>query len=83
MRQLTYFLGLQIQYKENVDLFVNQSKYAKALLIKAGMKHCKPSLIRSKPHTQLLISEAHLFQILLFIEVLWELCSILPLPDPI
>lgn len=57
MRQLTYFLGLHIQYKENGDLCVNQTKYAKELLIKAGMKHCKPSPPPSKPHTQLLISE--------------------------
>ncbi|XP_048425022.1 uncharacterized mitochondrial protein AtMg00810-like [Pyrus x bretschneideri] len=57
MGQLTYFLGLQIQYKENGDLCVNQTKYAKELLINAGMEHCKPSPTPSKPHTQLLISE--------------------------
>lgn len=29
MGQLTYFLGLQIHYKANRDIFLNQSKYIK------------------------------------------------------
>ncbi|KAB2610680.1 7-deoxyloganetin glucosyltransferase-like [Pyrus ussuriensis x Pyrus communis] len=40
MGHLTYFLGLQIQYKQNGDLFVHQSKYTKELLKKAGMESC-------------------------------------------
>ncbi|CAN6697433.1 unnamed protein product [Malus baccata var. baccata] len=43
MGRLTYFLGLQIQYKENGDIFVNQSKYVKDLIHKAGMESCKPA----------------------------------------
>lgn len=57
MGQLTYFLGLQIQYKDNGDLFVHQSKYIKDLIKKAGMEHCKAAPTPSKPHTQLLVAE--------------------------
>ncbi|CAN6693356.1 unnamed protein product [Malus baccata var. baccata] len=41
MGQLTYFLGLQIAYKSNGDIFVNQAKYIKDLIHKAGMDSCK------------------------------------------
>ncbi|CAL2254016.1 unnamed protein product [Prunus armeniaca] len=51
---LTFFLGLQISYKSNGDLFISQQKYAKDLLVKAGMKSCRPCLTPSKPHTQVL-----------------------------
>ncbi|KAB2605723.1 hypothetical protein D8674_005440 [Pyrus ussuriensis x Pyrus communis] len=57
MGQLTYFLGLQIQYKDNGDLFVHQSKCIKDLIKKAGMEHCKATSTPSKPHTQLLFAE--------------------------
>ncbi|KAM1503388.1 hypothetical protein EV2_029093 [Malus domestica] len=39
------------------SLFVNQSKYTKELLKKAGMKHCKLTTTLSKPHSQLLTTE--------------------------
>lgn len=57
MGKLTYFLGLQIKYKSDGSLFVNQSKYAKELINKAGMSSCKPTPTPSKPYTQLLVSE--------------------------
>ncbi|XP_070676266.1 uncharacterized mitochondrial protein AtMg00810-like [Malus domestica] len=57
MGNLTYFLGLQIQYHAYGSLFVNQSKYTKELLKKAGMEHCKPTSTPSKPHSQLLTTE--------------------------
>ncbi|XP_017182070.1 uncharacterized mitochondrial protein AtMg00810-like [Malus domestica] len=57
MGRLTYFLGLHMQYKPDGSLFINQSKYAKELLSKAGMTSCKPAPTPSKPHTQLLVSE--------------------------
>lgn len=44
MGPLTYFLGLQIQCKQNGDLPVHQSKYTKELLKKAGMETCTPHL---------------------------------------
>ncbi|CAN6717967.1 unnamed protein product [Malus baccata var. baccata] len=43
MGRLTYFLGLQVQYKVNGDIFIRQSKYIKDLLHKAGMDSCKPA----------------------------------------
>lgn len=57
MGQLTYFLGLQIQYDKDGSLFINQSKYVKELLKKARMESCKPTSTASKPHTQLLVNE--------------------------
>ena len=57
MSMLSYFLGLQIQYKENGDIFINQSKYAKDLIHKVGMDTCKPTTTPCKPHTQVLASE--------------------------
>ncbi|CAN6722333.1 unnamed protein product [Malus baccata var. baccata] len=39
------------------SLFVNQSKYTKELVKKAGMEHCKPTSTPSKPHSQLLTTE--------------------------
>ncbi|CAN6726304.1 unnamed protein product [Malus baccata var. baccata] len=43
MGQLTYFLGLQISYKDNGDIFINQSKYIRDVIHKAGMDSCKPA----------------------------------------
>ncbi|KAM1701493.1 hypothetical protein ACFXTN_024755 [Malus domestica] len=57
MGKLTYFLGLQITYKDNGDIFINQSKYVTDLLSKAGMINCRPCSTPSKPHTQLLKDE--------------------------
>ncbi|KAM0982243.1 hypothetical protein ACFX2A_015487 [Malus domestica] len=57
MGKLTYFLGLQITYKDNGDIFINQSKYVTDLLHKAGMINCRPCSTPSKPHTQLLKDE--------------------------
>ncbi|CAL2249145.1 unnamed protein product [Prunus armeniaca] len=47
---LTFFLGLQISYKSNGDLFISQQKYAKDLLVKAGMESCRSCPAPSKPH---------------------------------
>ena len=57
MGRLTYFLGLQIHYKENGDIFVNQSKYVKGLIHKARMESCKPSNTPCKLHNQMLLNE--------------------------
>ncbi|CAN6714288.1 unnamed protein product [Malus baccata var. baccata] len=57
MGQLTYFLGLQIQYQMDGSIFVNQSKYTTDLLKRAGMESCKPTSTPSKPHSQVLISD--------------------------
>ncbi|BBN69110.1 transposable element gene [Prunus dulcis] len=51
---LTFFRGLQISYKSNGDLFISQQKYAKDLLVKAGMESCRSCPTPSKPHTQVL-----------------------------
>ncbi|VVA40824.1 PREDICTED: Retrovirus-related Pol poly from, partial [Prunus dulcis] len=51
---LAFFLGLQISYKSNGDLFISQQKYAKDLLVKAGMESCRSCPTPSKPHTQVL-----------------------------
>lgn len=40
MDKLTYFLGLQVSYTSAGYIFVNQSKYVKDLLHKAGMSSC-------------------------------------------
>ncbi|XP_050157446.1 uncharacterized mitochondrial protein AtMg00240-like [Malus sylvestris] len=37
MGKLAYFLGLQVTYKSNGDLFINHAKYVKDILHKAGM----------------------------------------------
>ncbi|XP_017192848.2 uncharacterized mitochondrial protein AtMg00810-like [Malus domestica] len=55
--KLSYFLGLQVKYKANGDIFLNQSKYAKDLLHKASMDNCKPVNTPCRPHTQFLDSE--------------------------
>ncbi|KAM1362604.1 hypothetical protein FF1_027593 [Malus domestica] len=55
--KLTYFLGLQIQYKQNGDIFVNQSKYIKDLLHKVGMESCKPANTPCKLHNQMMMTE--------------------------
>ena len=60
MGLLTYFLGLQITYKDNGDLFISQSKYVKDLLHKASMDSCKPCNTPCKPHTQLFKDEGTL-----------------------
>ncbi|KAM1957617.1 hypothetical protein ACFX15_003101 [Malus domestica] len=57
MGRLTFFLGLHIQYREDGSLIINQSKYAKELLKKAGIETCKPTSTPSKPHTQLFKKE--------------------------
>ena len=58
--KLTYFLGLQIQYRSNGDIFVHQAKYIKDLIHKSGMESCKPAATSCKPHSQLLCSEGTL-----------------------
>jgi len=57
MGKLKYFLGLQISYNAAGDIFVNQAKYAKDLLSKAGLSSCKPCTTPCKPHCQLLKTE--------------------------
>ncbi|CAL8153025.1 unnamed protein product [Prunus armeniaca] len=52
--KLKFFLGLQVSYASNGDIFVNQSKYAKELLYKAGMQSCRSCSTPCKPHTQVL-----------------------------
>ncbi|CAL2255962.1 unnamed protein product [Prunus armeniaca] len=49
-----FFLGLQVSYASNGDIFVNQAKYAKELLHKAGMQSCRSCSTPCKPHTQVL-----------------------------
>lgn len=60
MEQLTYFLGLQIHYKSSGDIFVNQEKYIKDLIQKAGMDNCKPYSTPCKPHQSVLAAEGEL-----------------------
>ncbi|KAM1385101.1 hypothetical protein PS2_031262 [Malus domestica] len=55
--RLSYFLGLQISYHSNGDIFVNQSKYITDLIHKAGMDSCKPATTPCKPHNSLLVTE--------------------------
>lgn len=50
MGKLTFFLGFQITYKDNGDVFISLSKYVKDLLKNVGLESCKP-------HTQLLEDE--------------------------
>lgn len=50
MGKLAYFLGIQITYKSNGDLFLNQAKYVKDLIHKAGMDDCKSCSTPCKPH---------------------------------
>ncbi|BBH09462.1 hypothetical protein Prudu_021967 [Prunus dulcis] len=57
MGRLTYFLGLQISYNDNGDIFVCQTKYATDLLAKVRMDTCRPCTTPCKPHCQLLASE--------------------------
>ncbi|XP_050144095.1 uncharacterized mitochondrial protein AtMg00810-like [Malus sylvestris] len=54
---LTYFLGLQVQYKVNGDIFVSQFKYIKDLLHKVEMDSCKPAATPCKPYNSLLLDE--------------------------
>ncbi|KAI5330224.1 hypothetical protein L3X38_029622 [Prunus dulcis] len=44
----------EISYKSNADLFISQQKYAKDLLVKAGMESCRSCPTPSKPHTPVL-----------------------------
>ncbi|KAM1416362.1 hypothetical protein ACFX2I_007917 [Malus domestica] len=60
MGRLAYFLGLQITYRSNGDLFINQAKYTKDLIHKAGMDDCKPCSTPCKPHNQVLSNEGTL-----------------------
>ncbi|CAL2226755.1 unnamed protein product [Prunus armeniaca] len=55
--RLTYFLGLEVHYQDNGDIFVNQAKYARDLFKKAGMDTCKPCLTPIKPHQSVLKDE--------------------------
>ncbi|KAI5343142.1 hypothetical protein L3X38_011018 [Prunus dulcis] len=57
MGRLTYFLGLQISYHDNGDIFVCQTKYARDLLAKASMDTYRSCTTPCKPHCQLLASE--------------------------
>ncbi|XP_016648868.1 PREDICTED: uncharacterized mitochondrial protein AtMg00810-like [Prunus mume] len=57
MGQLKYFLGLEIHYQANGNMFVNQAKYAKDLIKKAAMDTCKPCSTPSKPHQQALTTD--------------------------
>ena len=57
MGKLAYFLGLEVSYKSNGDIFVNQSKYVKYLIHKATMDDCKPCSTPCKPHNQVLTTE--------------------------
>nr|XP_028965178.1 pentatricopeptide repeat-containing protein At4g16390, chloroplastic-like [Malus domestica] len=60
MGHIAYFLGIQITYKSNGDLFINQGKYAKDLIHKAGMVDCKNCYTPCKPHNQVLTSDGSL-----------------------
>lgn len=40
--KLAYFLGIEVTYNTNGDLFINQGKYAKDLINKASKDDCKP-----------------------------------------
>ncbi|CAL8167761.1 unnamed protein product [Prunus armeniaca] len=60
MGTLTYFLGLQIVYGSNADLFVHQTMYCKDLLKRAGMEACKPSVTPCKPHSSVLKNKGSL-----------------------
>lgn len=53
-------MGLQIKYKSNGDIFVNQEKYVKDLVHKAGMDNCKPCITPCKPHSYVLVDECDL-----------------------
>ncbi|CAL8169438.1 unnamed protein product [Prunus armeniaca] len=55
--RLTYFLGLEVHYQDNGDIFVNQANYARDLFKKAGMDTCKPCLTPIKPHQSVLKDE--------------------------
>ncbi|XP_070679197.1 uncharacterized protein [Malus domestica] len=78
MGKLAYFLGLQITYKSNGDLFINQGKYAKDVIQKAGMDDCKSCLTPCKPHNQVLTSDGYLFDPTLYRSLVGGLQSILP-----
>lgn len=54
MGKLAYVLGLEVSYKSNEDIFVNQSKYVKYLIHKVAMDDYKPCSTPCKPHNQVL-----------------------------
>lgn len=58
--KLTNFFGLQITYRSNGDIFVNQSKYVKDLIHKTGMDSCKHASTPCEPHNKLMMSEGTL-----------------------
>lgn len=51
MSKFTFFLGLQITYQDNGDLFISQSKYVNDLLKNDGLESCKPCPTPCKPYT--------------------------------
>ncbi|CAN6679930.1 unnamed protein product [Malus baccata var. baccata] len=55
--KLTFFLGLHIHYRDNGDIFVNQTKYIKDLIHNAGLKSCKPTTTPYNPHNLMLVTE--------------------------
>ncbi|KAI5348760.1 hypothetical protein L3X38_001647 [Prunus dulcis] len=59
---LTYFLGLQISYPSSGGIFVNQYKYAKELVAKAGMTQCKACSTPCKPYSQVLSTDGELLK---------------------
>lgn len=76
MGRLSYFLGLQVQYKDNGDFFLNQSKYAKDLLHKVGLDTCKPVSTLCKPILSFLCLKVLYCLIQQCIEAWWVLYSI-------
>ena len=60
MGKLAYFLGLQVEYKSNGDIFVNQAKYVKDFIHKAAMDDSKPCSKPCKPNNQVLNTEGTL-----------------------
>ncbi|PRQ37299.1 putative RNA-directed DNA polymerase [Rosa chinensis] len=56
---LSYFLGINVQYKKK-GIFLSQEKYAKELILKAGLESCKACSSPCLPHIQLLKSEGTL-----------------------
>ncbi|XP_048447021.1 uncharacterized mitochondrial protein AtMg00810-like [Pyrus x bretschneideri] len=57
MGKLAYFLGLQVEYKSNGDIFVNHAEYVKDFIHKAGMDDSKPCSKPCKPNNQVLNTE--------------------------
>ncbi|CAL2257492.1 unnamed protein product [Prunus armeniaca] len=70
MGKLTFFLGLEILYLSNGDIFANQAKYLRDLLKKAAMVECKPCSTPAKPHQQFLKDEGDI-QLLVYSDSDW------------